>query len=295
MKIAVLSDIHGFWPALEATADHIAQWRPDVVIVNGDIINRGPSSARCWDFVRQAQVEAGWLVTRGNHEDYVTQYLPGFPADDPHVLSQWTFDHMSQTAVQELAALPLQISIPHPSGGEVRAVHASMRGTRYGIWHHSPVEEVRSQIAPPPAVFATGHVHYPFVRQLDNTLIVNSGSAGTVCDHGDTRATYAQIVWQHGRWSAEIARVPYDRAQAERDFQMSGMLEAVPIAQLVFLEWKSGWPIFTVWGRDGRWPEMERSVGTAAAVANFLEALDMPAIQAQARHFYQVYPARLQR
>ena len=53
MKLAVLSDIHGNWPGLMVVADHIERWQPDLVIVNGDVINRGPNSAACWDFVQQ--------------------------------------------------------------------------------------------------------------------------------------------------------------------------------------------------------------------------------------------------
>ena len=288
MKIAVLSDIHGHWPALQATAEHIASWQPDAVIVNGDVVNRGPSPEPCWAFVRQQAAEAGWLVTRGNHEDYVAQYLPGYPADDPHELSRWTFARMAAQDVAELAALPLSQSIHHPQGGEVRAVHASVLGTRYGIWHTSPESEVAQQVAPAPAVFCTGHVHFPFVRLLQNgTLVVNSGSAGTVCDHGDTRATYAQLVWHKGAWTADIIRLPYDRAQTERDYHETGLLEEVPIAPLVFAEWQTGWPIFSAWGRDERWRQRENEVGMAEAVREFLAQLDLPQLQQLAHHFWQ--------
>ena len=286
MKIAILSDVHGHWPALQATAEHIHTWRPDVVIVNGDIVNRGPKPAECWAFVRQQMVDSGWLATRGNHEDYVVQYLPGYPADDPHDLSRWTFEQMETAALTHLAALPLSHTIHHPQGGEVRVIHASMRGTKYGIWHHSPDDEVRSQIAPAPAVFVTGHTHFPFVRQLDETLIINAGATGTLCDHGDTRATYAQLVWQSGRWSAEIVRVPYDRAQTERDYHQSGILEQVPIAQLVFAEWQTSWPVLAAWGQNKRWREREKEVGTAVAAAEFLAQLDLSALQIVARQFW---------
>ena len=39
MKLAVLSDIHGNWPALEAVAADIDAWQPDLVVVNGDVVN----------------------------------------------------------------------------------------------------------------------------------------------------------------------------------------------------------------------------------------------------------------
>ncbi|NJN55107.1 MAG: metallophosphoesterase, partial [Anaerolineae bacterium] len=52
MKIAVLSDIHGNLPALRAVAEHVAQWQPDAVVVDGDTVNRGPQSLLCWQTVQ---------------------------------------------------------------------------------------------------------------------------------------------------------------------------------------------------------------------------------------------------
>ena len=71
MKVAVLADIHGNINALETVAEHIEGWGADAVVVAGDVINRGPLPLACLTFVQQRQHSDGWLVVRGNHEDYV--------------------------------------------------------------------------------------------------------------------------------------------------------------------------------------------------------------------------------
>ena len=71
MKLAVLSDIHANYVALEAVTDHIESWGPDFVVVAGDIVNRGPRSGDCLDFLLEKQRTSGWEIIRGNHEDYV--------------------------------------------------------------------------------------------------------------------------------------------------------------------------------------------------------------------------------
>ena len=71
MKIAVLSDIHGNFPALEAITDHIERWTPDLVFVAGDIVNRGPRSHHCLWFLEGKQRDNSWKIIRGNHDDYV--------------------------------------------------------------------------------------------------------------------------------------------------------------------------------------------------------------------------------
>src|SRR3954464_7315918 len=70
-RLAVLSDIHGNFAALQAVADHIDQWKPDAVVVAGDIVNRGPRSRDCLTFVLERAARAGWQIIRGNHEEYV--------------------------------------------------------------------------------------------------------------------------------------------------------------------------------------------------------------------------------
>lgn len=242
MKIAILSDIHGNLPALQAVAEHIETWRPDRVVVSGDIVNRGPSSAACWDFIEVRQHSVGWRAMEwramyGNHEGYVLAYTrPDFDLSRLTPMSYWTLRQLN-ARVARLADLPETLSFS-ADGWEVRARHASMLGERDGIHQHTPNEQVRQQIAPAPTVFCTGHTHKPFIRQVDNTLVVNAGSVGTPCDD-DTCASYAQVVWHKGHWQAEIIRVAYDREQTNRDMQTSGFLDTEPFALIIYHEWRT--------------------------------------------------------
>lgn len=249
MKVAVLSDIHGNLPALEAVAAEIAAWSPDVTIVNGDIVNRGPSSSACWSFV---QALPDWHVASGNHEMYVLVWTdPAWlaAANGPEALyspSGWTFQQLGE-AVNELAALPDVVSLADPDGNELRAIHASMRGNRDGIYPETQETELAQQIQPAPQLFCTAHTHRPFVRSLNGTLVVNSGSAGWTFD-GDPRASYARLTWQQDGWQAEIARVEYDRLRAARDFVDGGYYEAGgPLARVMYVEWHEARPLFHHW------------------------------------------------
>ena len=66
MRIAVLADIHSNLRALEAVADDIERWNPDVVVVAGDIINRGPMPVECLRFVQCKQREKGVTLLASN-------------------------------------------------------------------------------------------------------------------------------------------------------------------------------------------------------------------------------------
>lgn len=69
-RIAIIADIHANVPALEAVLADIETVGVDEVLVNGDLVGRGPSGSAVVDRIR----ELGWRSTRGNHEDYHLQF-----------------------------------------------------------------------------------------------------------------------------------------------------------------------------------------------------------------------------
>ena len=159
-----------------------------------------------------------------------------------------------------------------PDGSEVRVVHASMRGTRDGIFVETPDDVLRRQIAPAPKLFVVGHTHKPLVRTIDETLVVNVGAVGLPFDL-DPRACYAQLTWQAGRWAAEIVRVEYDRAQADRDFDETGFIEeAGPIALLIRDELAQARSNLFEWSRDYEAAVVAGQMTMAESVQRFLAA-----------------------
>ncbi|MCA9865214.1 MAG: metallophosphoesterase family protein [Anaerolineales bacterium] len=251
MQVAVISDIHGNLPALEAVIAHVDAWSPDVVVVGGDIINRGPRSGDCLDLLIGRSGTQGWHLLRGNHEEFVLdcgtpdQSLSG-PA---YQVKQFAHFALSQVSphLETLRTLPDVFEKPAPDGALLRIVHASMRSNRDGIYPMSIDADIRRQIAPAPAVFITGHTHRPLIRWVDNTLVVNIGSVGASFD-GDRRAGYGRFTWQSDHWAAEIIRVEYDFQRIEDDYVQSGFLEnGGPLAQLMLVELRKACGLIHRW------------------------------------------------
>jgi len=278
MKLAILADIHANLTALWAVAAHIEAWRPDTVIVAGDVVNRGPRPLECLQLVQEKQHTAGWLVVRGNHEDYVLkQTKPDAPRRGPqfeiHRHSFWTYQQLNGNA-PALAVMPLQQRLSAPDGSEVRVTHGSMLGNRDGIYPETADADLRQKIEPAATLFCVGHTHRPLVRFIDETLVVNVGSAGLPFD-GDRRPSYAQLEWRRGRWQAKIMRLNYDRQQAERDFFETGFLEdSGPLAFLILNELR------TAQSRLYQWTELYQPLVLAGemtmeeSVREFLMAVD---------------------
>ena len=277
MKIAILADIHGNRQAMETVIAHIDAWQPDHVIVNGDTVNRGPCSLECWQTVTARMSQDGWQHVLGNHEGYQLNFLEnGFTSELEHqIFMPLAKAHQQLNGhVETFKDLPNQVSLYAPDGSELRATHASMVGNRDSVFVDSSLTQLRKQIAPPPAVFVTSHTHIAFQRQVDNTLLVNTGSVGTPADE-DVRASYAQVVWENGRWQAQIIRLDYDREATIRDYKNSRFLSDDDyFVQLIFREWLDAYFYVYKWMDLYYDDVVAGKIGLETAVTQYLEQLD---------------------
>ena len=277
MKVAVLADIHGNLPAFEIVAEHINYWRPDIVVMAGDVINRGPRPVVCLDLLLEMQESAGWLSVRGNHEDYVLdQARPNAPRSGPLFdisrNAYWTYQKLNNRE-HSLKMMPFQVSVPGPAGTEVRVVHGSMRGNRDGIYPDTTLDNLRLQIAPAPTVLCVGHTHRPLIRRVDETIVVNVGSVGSPFD-GDIRACYAQLTWVNEAWHAKIIRLNYDRSKTERDYIWTGFLEgAGPLAALMLLEFQQARAHIHLFFRQYDRAILSSEITLSDAVMEYLEVI----------------------
>jgi predicted phosphodiesterase len=242
MKIAVLSDIQGNLPAMEAAVEHIQTWAPDLVIMNGDLVNRGPDSLGCLRLLEGLRRSAGWLPLRGNHEDFVL-HCAAHPPDsvldaDMRRFADWTVAQLGEH-IRPLTDWPDHLCLPGPTGDWIHCTHGSMAGNRDGISQSIPDQALAGRVPEDVALFVVAHTHKPLERIFRGVQIVNVGSVGSHFD-GDVRASYARIEHRGGRWHTHLVRLHYDRERADRDFHDSGFLDqGGPLASLVHREWLS--------------------------------------------------------
>jgi len=119
MKIAALADIHGNYQALIAVIDHVERWKPDLVFVLGDIINRGPCSRDCLHLIQQKIESDSWQTITGNHEQYVLRFdSPDAPRNENQFelskIIHWTYQSLSPGDIQSVKELPLEIETQLP-------------------------------------------------------------------------------------------------------------------------------------------------------------------------------------
>ncbi len=242
MKIAVLSDIHANYVAFQEIVADIEAWQPDEVIIAGDIVNRGPRSPECLALALQKQRDNGWHIVRGNHEEYIMAHAAPDAARsgtqfEIYRNGYWTYTQLGD-AWKVFEAWPFSHTLDLPNGQQLRVVHASMRGNRKGTFPWQSNEKVSELLTPLAPVMCVAHTHRPFIRNIENALLINVGSVGLPFD-GNHAASYGRLTVSNGTVQAEIQRVSFDRQAAKQDFYDSGFLaEAGPLAQLILHELK---------------------------------------------------------
>jgi predicted phosphodiesterase len=216
-RIAVLSDIHGNLPALEAVAAEIRRMKPDGVLVAGDLVMNGPDPNGCIDALRFLESE-GALIVSGNTDIAVGDfdYTAAFPqwADSmPEAVTaaaEWAHDELGDDQLAWLRRLPAERRMRAADGSLVLVVHASPGSQTRGFDQALDANIVYERAAMTDArVICVGHTHVPEVRDLGWKVIVNDGSCGYVFD-GDPTASWAMVDIHEGNVTAEIKRTVYD-------------------------------------------------------------------------------------
>ncbi|MTV38137.1 metallophosphoesterase family protein [Duganella radicis] len=228
MRIAIVSDIHGNLPALEAVVRDIARRGVDRVVNLGDSLS-GPLLALETARFLMAQ---DWVQLAGNHERQLLH---------PHLHTGSDRHAHAQLGPAELAwvaTLPPSLRL-HPEvllcHGTPRSDHENFLETveEGGVRMATSAEIEERMAGVEAALIACGHTHVPrALRTAAGCLIVNPGSVGLqaydddhlhyhVMQNGATDARYAIVERGADGWLAALMAVPYDwkpmAALAERN------------------------------------------------------------------------------
>ncbi len=241
-RVAVLADIHGNRPALEAVITDISSQAVDEVLVGGDLVGRGPEGSVVCRRIRQLQ----WPSIRGNHEDYVLTFRKGeIPEDwldaDEWAAARWMANELSDEDAEYLEALPF--SITSRLEPELLLVHGSPAGANDGIGPWTSEREMAAHVESiRESILVCAHTHRPLDRSFPAGRLVNVGSVGLPFN-GDRRAQYAIFDITGDEVEVEFRQIDYDLDAILGIYESTGFLKAGGVtAQLLKMELERAQP-----------------------------------------------------
>lgn len=233
MRVAVVSDVHGSLHALEAVIADLKDASPDLVVHGGDLAVNGCRPAEVIDLVG----DLGWPGVLGNTDEmlWAPHRLAEQEARAPklrqllHVLFHQTgpatAELLGGERIDWLRQLPTVLRLENLS---LSVVHASPDDLWRAPAHDSEEQVLREtygRLGTDLVVY--GHIHRPFVREVGEITVINSGSAGLSYD-ADWRAAY--LVIDDGKPS--IRRVEYDLEKEMDDLLGSNYPYAAWLAEI---------------------------------------------------------------
>lgn len=232
MRIAVVSDIHGNLPALQAVVADFTRRGVERVINLGDSLSGPLLPLQTAHYL----MASGWLHLAGNHERQLLTQGPGewSPAD------AYAHARLSPAEFAWIAGLT-----PCMDGGDgIHLCHASPRSDlEYLLETVEPhrvrlasADEIGDRLAGVTApLVLCGHTHHPrAVRSAAGQLIVNPGSVGLqafddvhphphVIETGSPDARYAIVERIADGWTAALLSVPYEHESMARLAERHGL------------------------------------------------------------------------
>lgn len=174
--VAVLSDVHGVLPVLEAVLAEPEVVSADLVVVTGDHA-AGPMPVETLDLL--AALGDRLVLVRGNADRELVAVARGGTSEHPE--SVWAAGQLRPDQVALLEALPHPVTLPVDGFGPVLFCHGSPRDDDEVVLVDTRLERWAEVFAGLPADVQTvvcGHTHMPFVRLVDRRLVLNPGSVG---------------------------------------------------------------------------------------------------------------------
>lgn len=192
MRVAVLNDIHGNLPALDAVLEEVRRARVDRIVVGGDVLP-GPMPRETLERLLAISVDVSTQFIYGNGELAV---LAQMSATDPNAVTYWgtTSGRPLPEPLREvmrwnarqvrdyeslLARWPKTLRLDVDGFGSVLFCHGTPRSETEGFTRLTP-ERLLTPLFEglDAALVVCGHTHMQFDRMIGATRVVNAGSIG---------------------------------------------------------------------------------------------------------------------
>lgn len=236
MKVAVLSDIHGNFQALESVMEDVKANNCEQVFCLGDLAMAGPQPRMVIDYVRK---QNNWTVIQGNTDKMISDFSPeilqnvknNFPvmanalADDVIFIEEDKKDYLRNLPAQKELTL---------EGVKVLLVHGSPRRKNEDILPDMPLKVIEEMLEGTDAdLIFCGHTHVPAGYQTNKKqTVVNVGSVGRPMTD-EPKACYVIADFQDGGFSIEHRFIDYDRQTAADIMSARNFDGADKLAQMI--------------------------------------------------------------
>jgi len=226
-RVAVITDIHGNLPALQASLEAIDAIGVDALYCGGDLVGYGPHPNQVCALIQKREIPTIY----GNYDYAIARDLDdcgcAYVTQHDRELGQqsvaWTLAHTDQASKDFMRTLPFDLRFEIGDIG-VHLVHGSPRKVNEYLFEDKPARLYERLAAAETAdTLVFGHTHKPWIHTYGGVQFVNCGSVGKPKDR-DPRAGFAILeLDEAGQLRGSIERVPYDAEAVANEVAAAGL------------------------------------------------------------------------
>lgn len=238
MKIAVLSDIHSNYSALEACLAFAKHLGAEGYVFLGDLVSDFAYPNDTIARLRALSQQNMCYFVRGNREEYLIRHRKN-PNDGWKPSSQtgsllYTYENLTAEDMDFIEGMGRSARIEIEDCPPILACHGSPSQPDEIVYPGS--ERCDALLAGMDAqVMLVGHSHSQFRYEAGGRQMINPGAVGSPVN-GQTKAQFSLLDCQSGRWRARMLNVDYDIAGELRRFDQSGLKDVAFIWALMARE-----------------------------------------------------------
>ncbi len=208
MKLGILSDAHGNYPALRAVLAEIDRLGCDRVISLGDVTGYYSQPAECLE----ALASRAAIQLLGNHDSYLVQ---GSSCDRSKTVAELILHQRKQIKPHHMTLL--NAMKPNYDEDDMRFVHGSWENPLDGYLYKVSTNDLPGD----QRFYFAGHSHVQHLACFDDKTFCNPGSVGQPRD-GDPRAAFAVLC----DGLVTLHRVAYDIEETVLAMKRAGYQES---------------------------------------------------------------------
>jgi putative phosphoesterase len=218
MKLALMGDIHGNQLALQVVLEAASAAKVDRLLVTGDLVGY------YFEPLHVLELLSSWTcdVVRGNHEEMLSKARN----DESYLVTlESRYGSGVRVALQQLSSTQLDrlCSLPHPleldiDGSRILLTHGAPWNLDQYIYPDADQEMLARYLPKNYDLVVMGHTHYPMLRHVGSTVVVNPGSVG---QPRDRKPGACWALFNTKDHSVELRRESYDSSRLVRECQLN--------------------------------------------------------------------------
>ena len=230
LNIAVLSDIHGNYVALQKCLDYATNIGIDTFIFLGDYLGELAYPQKTMDILYSVKEKYKCFFIKGNKEDYWINYEKepkGWKEYDSTTGSlYYTYQNLNEKDLQFFKSLSFKEELEFDSLLPITICHGSPRKVNEKLLPDNEntfliMENNYSDY------ILCGHTHIQSKIEHNGKMVLNSGSVG-VSMHSNGKAQFMILKGMQDMWNYEFVSLEYNIEKVIADLHSSGLSKKAP-------------------------------------------------------------------